>query len=70
VSTRKVLGWGPQEVEPGNAVFVVQGFNLPMIVRKSQANNYRFMGPRCVHGYMGGEAFDVEGLADEEIVVA
>jgi hypothetical protein len=52
VSTRKVLGWGPQEVEPGNAAVVVQGFNLPMIVRKSRANNYRFMGPCYVHGYM------------------
>jgi hypothetical protein len=26
--------WGLQEVEPGNVVVVVQGFNLPMIVRK------------------------------------
>ena len=40
-----------------------------MILRKSQDNKYRFMGSCHMHGYMDSEALDVEGLADEEIVV-
>ena len=66
---RKILGWGPLDVEPGDAVVAVHEYNMPMILRKSQDNKHRFMGSCHMHGYMDSEALDVEGLADEEIVV-
>jgi hypothetical protein len=69
-SIRKVVGWGPLDVEPGDAVVAIHEYNLPIILHKSQDNKYRFMGSFYVHGYVNGEALDVEGLADEELIAA
>ena len=63
-----VLGWGPSEVEPGDSVVIIHGFNLPMAIRKVQDGTYRFLGPCYVHGFMDGEAFDMASLVDEDIV--
>jgi hypothetical protein len=48
---------GPQV---GDAVALVRGGQLPMMLRPTAHGRWRFMGECYVEGIMDGEAFDID----------
>ncbi|KAK3319110.1 heterokaryon incompatibility protein-domain-containing protein [Apodospora peruviana] len=53
-----VVGLANCAVEVGDEVFLLQGSNVPLILRRKSGDAWRFVGDAYVHGYMNGEAWD------------
>jgi hypothetical protein len=61
VTDRGQLGCGPPIVAPGDKVYVLSGYDKPVLVRLAnstdQSTCYHYMGPPYVYGLMEGQAF-------------
>ena len=51
-------GLGPDVAEVGDGVYIVQGANVPMILREAGNGQYRIVGQAYVYGVMDGEAME------------
>jgi hypothetical protein len=56
VTKKGHLGLGLDHVEPGDAVAVVIGCQVPFVLRKSMGGRYKIVGEAYVDGIMDGEA--------------
>lgn len=63
VSTNRILietadgriGWAPKEAEEGNAIFIVSGATVPVVLRPAEHGRYKLVGACYLHGIMDGE---------------
>jgi hypothetical protein len=63
VTKKGHLGLGLDHVEPGDAVAVLIGCQVPFVLRKSVGGRYKIVGEAYVDGIMDGE-----GVVGREIV--
>ncbi|KAH8765275.1 heterokaryon incompatibility protein-domain-containing protein [Hyaloscypha sp. PMI_1271] len=56
VTKKGHLGLGLDHIEPGDAVAVVIGCQVPFVLRKSMGERYKIIGEAYVDGIMDGEA--------------
>jgi len=54
ITTGGRLGKGLKNIQEGDAVALIPGVDMPMILRKG-GDSYRSMGPAYIHGAMNGE---------------
>ncbi|PMD28939.1 HET-domain-containing protein [Hyaloscypha variabilis F] len=54
ITTDGRLGKGLKNIQEGDAVALIAGVDIPMILRKD-GGSYRSMGPAYIHGIMNGE---------------
>ena len=47
---------GPQRLEVGDAIAVIQGVGRPMVLRPVSDSKYQVVGPCCIHTLNWGEA--------------
>jgi hypothetical protein len=69
----QLMGWIPKEGVAGDALAVIHGFRMPMLLRRipSAEERYRFLGICYVHGFMDGQAKeDGKGLREDYVFVA
>ncbi|KAI1341405.1 HET-domain-containing protein [Xylariaceae sp. FL0016] len=54
------LGLGSQSCKPGDAVWIIQGSRVPLILRpiNLQSGGYSLVGGTYLHGFMQGESLD------------
>lgn len=57
VTDRGYMGFGPQSIASGDAIFVFPGCSVPLILRKID-EHYVHQGECFVLGLMDGEAID------------
>jgi len=78
-STAKVLatlyegqvGLVPLDAKKGDAVWILKGCSVPVVLRKCAAETYTLVGECYVHGFMDGEAFcEGPGFEFGEVVIA
>ncbi|KIV83889.1 hypothetical protein PV11_05876 [Exophiala sideris] len=74
ITSKGAPGMGPRNARPGDVVAVLDGANMPFLLRKestaSQTNEYRLVGVCYVHGMLDGEAIEEAGPgAIEDIIL-
>jgi hypothetical protein len=52
------VGHVPRETKPGDAIYVLPGCKVPVVVRK-MGGQWGLLGECYVHGFMNGEAFGI-----------
>ncbi|ORY14202.1 heterokaryon incompatibility protein-domain-containing protein [Clohesyomyces aquaticus] len=62
------LGTGPRSLGQGDEVFVLDGGNVPFVLRRLTNGNWRLIGEAYVHGAMHGETLDL-GLPRQSITI-
>jgi Heterokaryon incompatibility protein (HET) len=71
-TTEDHIGLGPESVDVGDRVCIVQGARTPFIIRKEEGygpNEYRLIGDAYIHGMMHGEALKAPGFKWEDMVL-
>jgi hypothetical protein len=71
-TTEDRIGLGPESVDVGDRVCIVQGARTPFIIRKEEGygqNEYRLIGDAYIHGMMHGEALKAPGFKWEDMVL-
>ena len=63
------MGWVPGEATTDDFVMVIRGFALPMLIRKTVRDTYRFMGVCYIDGFMDGETWEREDIESQSILV-
>jgi hypothetical protein len=59
----------PADTEKGDAVWVIQGCSVPLVLRKHrEEGKYTLVGEVYVHEFVDGEAFD-GGFEIEEVAI-
>jgi hypothetical protein len=53
-----LLGIGPPSMDKNDEVWVIRGFNFPVILRRQEDGNRAVIGECYVHGIMHGEVLD------------
>jgi hypothetical protein len=61
------VGLGPSYMRPGDVIVVLNGANVPFIIRPADEGKYRFMGECYCDGIMDGEI--ISRRTKEEIVL-
>jgi hypothetical protein len=54
------LGLMPADAKEGDVIWVFYGGNLPYVVRRCEDGMYTFIGDCYLHGFMHGEAIDLD----------
>ena len=62
------LGLGPQSADVGDEVWLVDGAQVPFILRPmaSKEQMFTLVGETYVHGFMNGEMLDLKGIGEEK----
>ncbi|OQE20725.1 hypothetical protein PENFLA_c016G06074 [Penicillium flavigenum] len=63
-----LMGLVPSEAQPGDAVFVSLGSQVPLVVRQDRLH-YTLVGECYMHGIMKGEALKYPGSNPEDITI-
>jgi hypothetical protein len=65
------LGLGPQSAEAGDEVWLVDGAQVPFILRPVDRikQTFTLVGETYVHGFMNGEMLDWGGIGEEKRIV-
>jgi hypothetical protein len=63
------IGLGPPHIEVDDIATVLYGGLTPYIVR-NRAGEWLFVGETYAHGLMNGEAFSLENISEEDILIA
>jgi len=61
------LGKGPISTRVGDSAWVIPGANVPFILRRAKSGRYHVVGEAYVHGFMRGEALEVDKVNFMEI---
>jgi hypothetical protein len=69
LTTKGRLGLGPRTVEKGDEVWLLEGANVPFVLRykkrkRGREGGYRLVGETYVQGVMRGEGFEEVGLGE------
>jgi hypothetical protein len=56
LTTNKYLGKGYHTIKAGDEVWILQGAEIPYVLRPTETGRYRLVGQSYVHGIMHGEA--------------
>lgn len=68
-TTKSLIGLVPREAEPGDRIFLLQGFDTPFVLRKSgKDSHYLIIGECYVHGHMDGKEWHEEKCREVWIV--
>jgi len=59
LTSQKYIGLGSESLQMGDVVWIVQGSRVPLILREVQTNVYRLVGGAYIHGFMHGEALQL-----------
>jgi hypothetical protein len=62
------FGIAPSFVQQGDSIAVLEGFNVPVVLRKAD-EGYRFVTSAYIHGIMFGEAWSSDAEACGIILV-
>ena len=69
----QLLGQGPEDIQAGDQVYVLQGALTPVILRKTSQDTaqktFRLVGEAYVHGYMHGKAMERESEFEHVMLV-
>lgn len=65
----RYLGWVPRGVEKGDVVCVLEGGEVPFVMRLAKDGRYEVLGDCYIHGIMDGEATKREGLVKEKFCI-
>jgi hypothetical protein len=69
ISTKRYLGLGPPECEPGDALCVFQNFSMVAVLRYRDASHTStYVGSSYVHGVMDGEEYPDQESDLEEFI--
>ncbi|KAH6682171.1 heterokaryon incompatibility protein-domain-containing protein [Plectosphaerella plurivora] len=67
VTRKNRLGLGSQTVREGDRVFILSGFNYPVLLRPAASGRYIVLGDTYVQGMMFGEALEGQEFVRVEI---
>jgi hypothetical protein len=62
------LGWGPDQTKEGDVVCVLNGVDVPLVLRRVCDRGFEVIGDAYVHGIMDGEAMSM-GLNEKEMLL-
>jgi hypothetical protein len=68
-TTQGYIGTGPTRIEKGDAVVLIAGFKLPVIVRANAEKKYTVIGAAHIHKMVDGDAWPDDEGELEEIVL-
>jgi hypothetical protein len=66
---RNLLGIGPPSMDMKDEVWVIRGFNFPVILRRQEDGSRTVIGECYVHGIMHGEVLDKPNAKFEKIIL-
>lgn len=64
-----LLGIGPPSMDMKDEVWVIRGFNFPVILRRQENGNRTIIGECYVHGIMHGEVLEKPNAKFEKIIL-
>ncbi|THV46833.1 hypothetical protein BGAL_0357g00190 [Botrytis galanthina] len=69
VTASGYIGHVPNDTQCGDAICILYGMDVPVVLRQSQDGTYELIGPYYVHCVMGGELMDdmQNGVFEERI---
>jgi hypothetical protein len=65
----RYLGWLPRGAEKGDVVCILEGGEVPLVMRLANDGRYQVLGDCYIHGIMDGEAMKREGLVKEKFCI-
>jgi hypothetical protein len=66
LTKRGYIGAAPQESQSGDLVCVLFGCSVPVVLRKRIGGEYQFVGECYMHGFMDGEALEMQATGQVE----
>ena len=63
------VGLVPRCTQKGDVVVVVKGVNVPLVLRRERDDHFKVVGQAYFWGFMNGEAFEMDNMEQEEIVL-
>ncbi|EFQ86072.1 hypothetical protein PTT_18789 [Pyrenophora teres f. teres 0-1] len=65
LTDNQYLGLGSESIQKGDAVWILAGSRVPLILREVRPTTFRVVGVSYLHGFMDGEALDSTPLLSE-----
>jgi hypothetical protein len=60
VTHKGLMGLGPAEMQPEQVVVVLLGGRVPFVLCRQEEDRYQLVGECYTHGFMKGEAMQVD----------
>jgi hypothetical protein len=68
VTNSGCVGVVPRCTQKVDSIVVIKGVNVPMVLRQGE-NRFKVVGPGYFWGFMDGEAFEMDDMEEEKIVL-
>ncbi|KAG9235102.1 heterokaryon incompatibility protein-domain-containing protein [Amylocarpus encephaloides] len=68
VTNKGYIGMAPSRAQQGDAVCILHGCNLPILLRPRGDGSFELIGEYYLDGFMNGEAFDKDSGIDTTVV--
>lgn len=65
----RYLGWVPRGTENGDLICVLEGGEVPVVLRRAKDGRYQVLGDCYIHGIMDGEAITRDGIVKEKFCI-
>jgi hypothetical protein len=62
LTEKDYIGQGPELIDIGDTVAILNGYPVPVILRKRKERGYKFLGEAYVHGIMDGEFLQTDAV--------
>lgn len=63
------VGMVPHRTQRGDAIVVIKGVSVPMVLRREGDGRFKVVGQAYFHGFMDGEVFEMDNMEEEELIL-